>query len=227
METNITTSIGEEAPKLQFYGQFDPPVDKFLYERYFSGRKLSGVVLECGAFDGLTESSCRFFEETLGWFAINVEASPSIYAELVKKRPLSRNLNVALSNRRGEAEFVDVSYPGYELCTNGSLSHLQAHREWLDNANCTYAKTVVPTCTYKQLVEELALDRLNLMVLDIEGHELQALEGFVGARVLPEILCVEHGHLGVDAIRHAVEPLGYAFDVTSHVNSFFVLQGPS
>ena len=214
-----------DAPKLKFYGQFDPPVDKFLYDRYFSGRELSGVVLECGAFDGITESSCRFFEESLGWQAINIEASPSIYAKLVQQRPQSRNLNVALSNQQGQAEFVDVTYPGYELCTNGSLSHLQAHREWLDNANCTYTKTVVPTCTFKDLVRDLALERLDLMVLDIEGHELQALQGFAGAHILPDVLCVEHGHLGVNALREVIQPLGYCFDTTSHVNSFYVLQG--
>jgi hypothetical protein len=38
----------------RFYGQFDPPVDRFLFERYFAGSKRPGVFIECGAFDGET-----------------------------------------------------------------------------------------------------------------------------------------------------------------------------
>jgi len=213
----------ESVERRTFYGQFDPPVDQFLFDRYFRDRTEPGVLIECGAFDGVFESSCKFFEESLGWQAINIEASPRIYAKLIGNRPLSINLNCALSNRPGHIDFVDVDYPGYELCTNGSVSHLQSHRELLDSANCTYSNCRVRSQTFRNIVENLSLKQLDLMVLDVEGHELQALEGFQGAVVLPKILCVEHGHLGVAAIREVVEPLGYAFDTTSHVNSFFVL----
>ena len=40
--------------------------------------------------------------------------------------------------------------------------------------------------------------------------------------VYPRVLCVEHGQLGEQNIRDLVEPLGYQFDTTSFVNSFFV-----
>lgn len=33
----------------KFYGQFEYPVDKFIYDRYFSMKK-GGVFVECGAF---------------------------------------------------------------------------------------------------------------------------------------------------------------------------------
>lgn len=219
--SNALETIPRQGQEFRFYGQFDPPVDKFLFERYFKDFIRPGIVIECGAFDGTMESSCRFFEESLGWRAINIEASPTIFRELVKNRPESNNLNYALSNHIGDAEFVDVNFPGYPLCTNGSLSHLQAHREWLDSANCTYTQSRVPTITYRQLVAELRLKHIDLMVLDIEGHELQALEGFTECDVLPEVLVVEHGHLGVEAIRSVVEKLGFELDVTQAVNSYY------
>jgi hypothetical protein len=43
----------------QYYGQFDPPLDRVLHERYFLGRR-RGVFVECGAFDGHLECSCKF-----------------------------------------------------------------------------------------------------------------------------------------------------------------------
>ena len=86
---------------MKFYGQFDPAVDRFIYERYFVGRPGPGVAVECGAFDGLTESSCKFFEESLGWACVNVEPYPPAFAKLVVNRPLSTNINVALSSWTG------------------------------------------------------------------------------------------------------------------------------
>lgn len=207
---------------LRFYGQFDPPVDRLLFERYFRDQPGPGVCLECGAFDGVTESSCKFFEESLGWTAINVEASPRIYPHLTRNRPHSVNLNLALSDANASVEFTDVDHPGHELCTNGSLRHLAGHREMLDEARCGYRSSRVLAVTFRQLLELLPIGRLDLMVLDVEGHELEALSGFRGARLLPRVLCVEHGHLGLDPVRSAVERLGYRFDFASHVNSFFV-----
>lgn len=207
----------------QFYGQFDPPVDQFLYERYFADRQGPGVFIECGAFDGITESSCKFFEETLGWTAYNIEASERVFQALVRNRPDSNNFQLALSNNEGMAEFSDCTIEGYELCTNGSLRHLPEHADWLASVQCEITKSLVPTTTFRHFVDQYSLTCIDLMVLDVEGHELEALQGFEGSAVLPKVLCVEHGQLGESTVRQAVERMGYAFDTTSHVNSFFVL----
>ena len=123
---------------LRYYGQFDPSVDRFLHERYFLDAPPGLTLMECGAFDGEFESSGKFFEETLGWRAINIEPSPRIFSKLIQNRPMSTNLNIALSDMNGIAEFHDVHYPGWELCTNGSIRHTAQHRDFLDNAGCTY-----------------------------------------------------------------------------------------
>ena len=82
---------------MKFYGQFDPPVDKVLYERYFKNLE-EGVSIECGAFDGLTENCTKFFEDNLKWKTINIEPLPHIFDKLKVNRPRSVNLNLALSN---------------------------------------------------------------------------------------------------------------------------------
>jgi hypothetical protein len=45
-----------------FYGQFNPPFDKILKDRYFNN-VFNGVGIECGAFDGLTECNLKYFEK--------------------------------------------------------------------------------------------------------------------------------------------------------------------
>ena len=49
---------------MNFYGQFDPPFDKILKERYFNDFN-NGFGIECGACDGLTECNLKYFEENV------------------------------------------------------------------------------------------------------------------------------------------------------------------
>ena len=206
----------------RYYGQCDPPLDRVLHERYFAGRQ-GGVFVECGAFDGLLECTCKFFEESLGWTGVNVEPSPPIFARLAANRPASRNLNAALAARDGHATFRGVVHPEYgELCTNGSLNHHPAHAAAIAEARWELRDHEVETITWPTLCARAGLTRVDLLVLDVEGGELDVIEGMRGAAVLPGIICVEHGHLGVAALRAAVEPLGYVHDGDVEVNSFFL-----
>ena len=98
---------------MRFYGQWDPPVDKYLFENYFPN-KLNGTFIECGAFDGITESCCKFFEEFRGWRGINVEPVPYLFELLCDNRPLSTNVNAALTDpttAQHDAEFTQALHP--------------------------------------------------------------------------------------------------------------------
>ena len=80
----------------KFYGQSEQ--DKFIFERYFKDKK-NGISIECGAFDGIMESSTLFFEENLEWTCINIEASPPIFEMLKLNRDKSFNFNLGLGNK--------------------------------------------------------------------------------------------------------------------------------
>ena len=206
----------------KFYGQFNPPVDQYIFERFFPNL-LGGVSLECGAYDGIQESSCNFFEESCGWNSVNIEASPPIYAQLVKNRPKSININAALSNRSGVDHFKHAIHPHHgENFGNGSLTHLPAHYSELVSAGCHFREYQVRLMTYGELLAETGLSRLDLFVLDVEGHELEVIEGMRKASVLPRLLCIEHGHFGVETICEALAGLPFVYDSSLHVNSFFV-----
>lgn len=207
----------------KFYGQFEPPVDKFIFERYFPDTNTRGCFVECGAFDGTTESSCKFFEETMDWVGFNLEAAPHNYKKLVENRPKSTNLQVGLSNHEGQATFTHVISPtlGADF-GNGSILHTQKHIASLIEGGCTFDEVQITVTTWSAFVEKENIRSVDLFVLDVEGHELAVIEGMKGARVLPDILCVEVGHLDFDALRQEIQALGYTYDTTSHVNAFFI-----
>ena len=209
---------------MKFYGQWDPPVDKFLLDNYFPN-KVNGIFLECGAFDGVTESCCKFFEEFKGWTGINVEPVPYLYRKLCQNRPDATNIHAALTDSAtaaaGSAVLRQAVHPnlGNDF-GNGSLGHTKAHLLHLEEMGCVLEDLLVPTMTYRQLVAQQQLTHIDLFVLDIEGHELSVLTDMNGCDVLPSIFCIEHGHVN-NELYSAVQALGYRFDKTSFNNAFF------
>lgn len=192
---------------MKFYGQFNPPLDQVLYERYFKDFSGSGVCLECGAADGAHISSTKFFEETLGWIAINIEPHTNSFKKLVINRPSSININVALSDSKGDAYLV-----------TGKNFYLRAYIV-KDSRKNTIA---IKKDTYQNIVDKLPINHIDLMVLDVEGHEREALFGMIGSKILPRILCIEINHVGRKTIKDTVEHMGYKFDSSIIINDVYV-----
>lgn len=200
----------------KFYGQFG--LDKEIYDRYFLEERF-GFYIECGAYDGLTESTCKFFEESLQWTGINVEAAPRLFDRLKKNRPLSVNVSAALSNKEGYAVFMDIANGIAD--GNGSLSHTPNHKADLDCQGVHLTPVSVKTMTYKQLCDDYGVKHVDLFVLDTEGHELQVIEGMKDAPV-PGVMCAEHGHCGLAKLIAALTPLGLKYDYHNGYNAFFI-----
>jgi len=208
---------------MKFYGQFEPKVDKFIYDRYFPDIGIEGVFVECGAFDGITECSCKFFEETMQWEAYNFEPIPWIFEQLEENRPNATNLNFGLSNKETNAIFHAVEHPEFGLnCTNGSLEHSPSHKDILDEIGCKIKDIEVQLTTWSHFIRKYDITHIDLFVLDVEGHELSVIKGMIGAEILPDIICVEYGHIGLSKVRVALESLGYYYDITSNANAYFI-----
>jgi FkbM family methyltransferase len=206
-----------------FYGQFTPPVDQFIFERYFMDTNIKGVFVECGAFDGLIECSCKFFEESMGWTGFNLEPSPANFKILQKNRPTSTNLEIGLSNQSGSVDFKHVISPLLgENFGNGSIEHTATHVEDLIKRGCSFENHKIKVLTWKDFVKKYKIMHVDLFVLDVEGHELSVIEGMHDCDVLPDLICIEVGHLDLNEIKTQLRRLGYMYDISSHVNAFFI-----
>lgn len=208
---------------MKFYGQFKPPVDRVLFERYKDFLVAEpGYFVESGAFDGVTESNCKFLEESLGWRGINVEPFPHHFRKLIRNRPASLNFNCALSSRNGTQVFTHVAHPMYgDDFGNGSLSHTTDHEHLLREEGCTFRTLSVPTMTFDTLVETAGVPRVDLLSLDVEGHEIQVLEGMQNEAYFPRIICIETGHDTDNIINRRLNEMGYFKDGEYMVNSFY------
>ena len=77
-----------------------------LFSIDFFGKK-QGVIVESGALDGMTYSTSYFFERTLEWRSVHIEASPINYKKLVMYRKLSINIHAALCTNSTTLHFLD------------------------------------------------------------------------------------------------------------------------
>jgi FkbM family methyltransferase len=205
---------------MKFYGQGNPPVDKILYESYFKN-KTKGFAIECGACDGVLESSCKFFEEFQGWDTMNIEPVPYLYEKLIRNRPNSINVNIALSDKAGVAKFKNAIHPirGRNF-GNGSLRHKEKHLSNLKKQGCSFETFEVDTIDFASLIEEIARRPIDLFVLDVEGHEESVLKGVKNCFWLPKIMCVEHTH--TPNLNSLMKDLGYVLDQKVAANSYFI-----
>jgi FkbM family methyltransferase len=208
---------------MRFYGQFNPPVDQLIYQSMQEFDYVpQGIAVEAGAFDGITESNCKFFEESLGWLILNVEPSPPVYRELIKNRPLSININVALADKFGSANFVHAVHPIHgELFGNGSLEHTEIHLNHLQQNRCEFQNFEVPVSTLQAVMEEADIFDCDLLSLDVEGGELNVLSGIGSWTVKPAFICVEDGWDSQGEIRQLLEKSEYQWSRKIHNNSLY------
>jgi FkbM family methyltransferase len=209
----------------KFYGQSEQ--DNFIFDRYFQNKR-NGISIECGAFDGIMESSTLFFEESLNWSCINIEASPPIFELLNSNRKKSFNFNLGLGDKETTLSFKHAIHPYHGIkFGNGSFNHKPEHEQLLNHEGCQFEEYNITSTRYDNIIDKLMNEQfpnkiIDLFVLDVEGYEMEVLEGMKNSKFLPQILCVEYPHVGLDQIKLFLENLNYKFDLIKDNNAYFI-----
>jgi FkbM family methyltransferase len=161
-----------------------------------------GVFLEAGAHDGYTQSNTYYLERFRGWTGVLVEAVPELHAKAARRRPRSSVLQCALVAPEEAGGTVTISFGDLMSTVGDDGSHAEGG---LRNAGRRGYKVQVPARTLSQVLDECGIGGLDLMVLDLEGHELGALRGMDFDRHPVEHLVVEM--LDLDRQRPAFDAL--------------------
>lgn len=173
------------------------------------GDREQGFFVEAGAYDGY-EFSVSYLFECAGWSGLLVEPLGDRAAQCAERRRDSRVVNAALSR------------PG----APSTASFTRDPVEWNSRlAPAGQGGNPVPVTTLDELLEDHT-GAIDFVVLDLEGHELAALEGFDLTRWHPSVLLVENNDAG-GKVRRYVEERGYAYVLTFAQNDLFVRQDES
>lgn len=193
--------------------------EDFLLDTMFAGQS-SGFFVEVGCIDGKRYSNTLAFEE-LGWRGICVEAHAGYIELLRKNRPSSVVVHCAVGDR-DQAEVV------FYANSRGSLSTLDRSREAQFSEKYAsfftgFEEQRTPMKTLDTIFAETGVEKIDILSIDIEGSEIQALRGMSFEKYRPQVLVIES-----DSRRHEAEldrlllPPGYRKSVKIGPNIFYV-----
>lgn len=187
--------------------------EDFLLCNLFNYKK-SGFYVDVGAFDGVHLSNSYSFEQQ-GWSGICVEPHPAYFQLCKQLRPRAISLNVACV---ANDEVDTIDFYAEEL---GLLSGMLGDRE--SDVRSRYEergiqfkgfnRILVPASTLNALLDKYLPPEteIDFISIDVEGTELEVLQGLDLSRFQTRVLVVEANSQDVkDSLdKHLVQLNGY------------------
>jgi hypothetical protein len=205
--------------------------DRILWQ-VFRGRR-TGYFIEVGAYDGVTLSN-TYFLERMGWRGMLIEPILPLCERAAAARPGSRVVHAAVAapgSPRTARFTITKNVP--------VLSFLRSDPEHVERCLREGAELVevdVPVLTLDEiLLQERRKPapsggpwvpnvgwKVDLVSIDVEGGELDVLEGFSLERFRPRVLVIENDRASGEAIEPHMMDRGYRKFYRLKINDFFV-----
>lgn len=176
----------------------DPAIHAALM-RIFGDRP--GFFIEAGANNGLRRSNTHYLETRLGWTGLLIEAIPHLAVACVRNRPGARTVHCALVGPDHGSDRVELVHLDAMSVVDSDRNALDVGRQ-IDHFHALEAlgrrpdpadgmRFLAPARTLDSILSEHGTTTVDLLSLDVEGHELEALRGLDFDRVKPRFILVE------------------------------------
>ena len=162
-------------------------------------KKQNGFFLEVGAYNGISESVSLRFETELEWKGILIEPNPIHFKFLKKNRGKNICLNYICLNQKNLNQKIyikNLDQMSYLVYENDS-SVLNDYP--IDRINVLAKKSMSGdfnnfTCeiqTLKNIFDEQKIKKIDLAIIDVEGSEIDLLDGIDFSKVDIDLFCIE------------------------------------
>ena len=162
-------------------GKDVPLIDKFVLNKHINywkksnSKKVDGIFVEVGAFDGITYSNTKAFEESLDWKGLLIEPSPASFQKLTTNRPNTINVSTAISKENDEF----LEFTGDNCCRRFD-KHFKKMRsgQWkrLMKLNLSPSTLDVKVDKISNILNKNNIKYIDFLSIDVNGSELDVLE---------------------------------------------------
>jgi FkbM family methyltransferase len=164
-------------------------------ERYLD--KDGGFFVEAGANDGLSQSNTYYFEKIRKWTGVLVEPIPDLAKRCATRRSKSTVINAALVSAEFGGSDIEINYAGLMSAVQGAFADEELTNRHVADGLCIQGiersyKIRVPALTLTTILDQIRpRQAIDLLSLDIEGYEPDALKGLDFHKYRPRFLCIE------------------------------------
>jgi len=132
----------------------------------------NGFYIDCGANDGVNQSTTWYFEKYLNWHGVLIEPVPEVYNELKNNRNNNNYFyNYALVSKNYNQQEINFNY--------NNKDSLQAKKNLGSGPLKKNEKIITVKCkTLENILDNIKIPKLiDFFSLDVEGYEFEVLEG--------------------------------------------------
>lgn len=155
----------------------------------------NGFFIEVGANNGFLESNTYYLERFRNWKGILIEPIPHLYQECVNERPLAKVFNCALVSPDYPDSEIEMMYGHTMSLVKGAFNDENVESERVAIAGRKLGFTPytikVPARTLTSILDEANVQKIDFFSLDVEGFELNALQGLDFEKYRPEFMLIE------------------------------------
>jgi FkbM family methyltransferase len=153
-----------------------------------------GFFVEAGANDGIAQSNTLYFEKRLAWRGLLIEAIPALARACAANRPACLVENAALVSAEYSRAVVPMRYCNLMSVVTGALKTPEEEEHIRKGCGLQQVESFsleVPARTLSSILERNGVERVDLLSLDVEGYELEALRGLDFRMHKPRVMLVE------------------------------------
>lgn len=161
----------------------------------------NGFFIEAGANDGISQSNTLMYEKKYGWTGLLIEPSSIKYEECKKNRPNCLVENFALVSEcyTDETIYGDFSHTNTSSSLCGQVTKKEDYFDEdlvynLDLKNKNSSIVDVPCTTLNKLLKKHNIKNIDFFSLDVEGYEIEVLNGFDLNYYRPKYFLIETGN---------------------------------
>lgn len=221
LKSLIMSKVSNERQPRESYSQCG---EDLIIKHLFVSLKISKPsYIDIGAYHPFQINNTALFYLN-GARGINIEPNSNNFELFLRERKRDVNINIGIASKSGFLDYYEMSTPSLN-----TFSEKEAEN-YVNEGYIINKISKIKVETVERILKRYWNNQFpHLLVIDVEGFEMEILKSVDYERIYPIVICIEtisfsttgRGKKNVDLIRF-LEKLGYLLYADTNINSIFV-----